>query len=283
MRYREPRIYLLPNLLTAGNLFCGFLAILQVFDQHYYNAIGLILGACLFDLFDGRVARLAHQESPFGQEFDSIADIVSFGVAPAFLVWQIVLAGIDSRIGWVIAFVYLLCGAMRLARFNCMDESEEDDDPETAGCFEGLPIPAAAGVISSLTLFIVWQGEGATELGFTKFILPALMLLLSYLMFSSIPYPAFKKVDWRVRRPAAWVLGAILVVLATIMWWEWMPALLFLTYMMYGILRPLISRRMRREIELEAEYMPTEEDLTAPRKPQSSESEKRSNRAHRRR
>src|SRR5580765_7564380 len=126
------KIYFLPNLLTAGNLFCGFVALTKIveadisggnFSQIKY-ALGFILLACIFDLFDGRVARMGGVESPFGREFDSLADLISFGVAPAFLVQRVVLADVFPpeyhRISWFIASIYLLCGAFRLARFNCL-------------------------------------------------------------------------------------------------------------------------------------------------------------------
>jgi CDP-diacylglycerol---serine O-phosphatidyltransferase len=149
----EPKIYLLPNLMTAGNLFCGFAAVFKIIEAGliasaegnpataYYQAIAFILGACVFDLLDGRLARLGGHESPFGREFDSLADVVSFGLAPALLVYQIVLVDFP-RVGWLVAFIYLLCGAMRLARFNCV-AAENQDKPEKD--FRGFPIPAAAG------------------------------------------------------------------------------------------------------------------------------------------
>src|ERR1700759_4138963 len=125
------KIYLLPNLMTAGNLIFGFLAVLKIIEgafqretggedwAHLYLArIYCILAACVCDLLDGRLARLGGKESPFGREFDSLADIVSFGVAPALLVFKIVLVGIPTRIGWIIAVIYVVAGAMRLARFN---------------------------------------------------------------------------------------------------------------------------------------------------------------------
>src|SRR5208282_4450812 len=125
------RIFLLPNLMTAGNLIFGFLAVLKIFEgsiqqakggpnwtHFYYISIYCILAACVFDLLDGRLARLGGRESAFGREFDSLADIVSFGVAPALLVFKIVLYEIPHRIGWLFAVFYLLCGALRLARFN---------------------------------------------------------------------------------------------------------------------------------------------------------------------
>ena len=128
----HPKIYLLPNLMTAGNLFCGFTATLQIVQGAliqwsspdeaaalFHAAVWFILGACIFDVLDGRLARLGGQDSPFGREFDSLADIVSFGVAPALLVYRIVLINFP-RVGWIVAFVYLVCGALRLARFNTM-------------------------------------------------------------------------------------------------------------------------------------------------------------------
>lgn len=257
MKDGQPKIYLLPNLMTAGNLFCGFIAIVQVFHgmlapeeihSHYYMAIGLILGACVFDLLDGRVARMGNRISPFGREFDSLADLISFGVAPALLVYDIVLAGLNDRVGWMIAFAYLLAGAMRLARFNVMAESKKG---EASGDFVGLPIPAAAGMIVSLTLFLLWLDEGQREIGRWKFVLPLLMLLLAYLMASSISYPSFKAITWKTRRSMPWVVGTILVLVMTVMNWEWMPAILFFAYMIYGIARPWISRRWRAEIELD--------------------------------
>src|SRR3989475_6398919 len=126
------RIYLLPNLLTAGNLFCGFLALTKIveadisdasFPSVIRHAIFFIILACVFDLLDGRVARLGGQDSPFGREFDSLADIISFGAAPAFLVHRVVLRDVfvdRPEIGWFIASIYLICGAFRLARFNCL-------------------------------------------------------------------------------------------------------------------------------------------------------------------
>jgi len=266
MKDYQPKIYLLPNLMTAGNLFCGFIAIVMVFrgmqapdfDHSYYHAaIGLILGACVFDLLDGRVARMSNQISPFGREFDSLADLVSFGIAPSLLVYDIVLDGLSDRIGWMIAFAYVLAGAMRLARFNVVSEARSG---HANGDFTGLPIPVAAGVIASLTLFLLWLDEGSREIGRWKYVLPLLMLLLAYLMASTIRYPSFKAITWRTRRTMPMVVGSILVLVMTVINWEWMPAILFVAYMIYGIARPMVSRRWRAEIEQE-DYTPTESEL----------------------
>ena len=246
----------MPNLMTAGNLFCGFLAILMIFKgmqdpdagpSAYYQAIGLILGACLFDLLDGRVARLRGQESMFGREFDSLADIVSFGVAPALLVMDIVLNDFENdRLGWIIAFVYLLCGGMRLARFNVIAAENSENASKD---FVGFPIPAAAGVIASLTLFMLWLNEGDKEIGQWRYGLLILMLVLSFMMLSEYNYPSFKRINWRTRRSLPWVFCAIIVIICTVVYWQFVPAILFTAYLTYGCVRPWVSRKWRREIE----------------------------------
>ncbi len=255
MKSNSPKIYLLPNLMTAGNLFCGFLAILMIFEgmrdpnsgvMPYYKAIALILGACVFDLLDGRVARMRGQESLFGREFDSLADIVSFGIAPALLVMDIVLNDFGHRLGWLTAFGYLLCGGMRLARFNCMSANPDESGNKD---FTGFPIPAAAGLIASLTLLMLWLNEGEKEVGPWKYGLLFLMWLLSFLMLSEYHYPSFKRINWRTRRSLPWVFVIILVAVCAVIFWHVVPALIFTAYLIYGGVRPWISRKWRREIE----------------------------------
>lgn len=255
----EPRIPLLPTLMTAGNILCGYVAILQIFDgrhtalnTHYHYAIFFILLACLFDALDGRVARMGGTESPFGRELDSLADIVSFGVAPALLVHDIVLKELDTPkgLGWLISCVYLVCGAMRLARFNCLAAA---DVKSSSKSFRGCPIPAAAGVISSLTLLLLWLDSNEREIGNFKYALAGLMVLLSYLMVSKLEYPSFKAVNWRTRRSFHWVLITIVVIAFTVMNWHWMPAVIFVSYLLYGLVRPWVSRQWRQEIEIELE------------------------------
>ena len=253
--WRTPKVYLLPNLMTAGNLACGFSAVFYIFQgmkvaepsaNIYYTAIAFILGACLFDSLDGRLARIRGQESMFGREFDSLADIVSFGIAPALLVMDIVLDGFNERLAWTIAFVYLLCGAMRLARFNCLAQMEEG---KASKDFVGFPFPAAAGLIASLTVFILWLHEGEKEIGHWRYLLLVLVLALSGLMISEFTYPSFKKVNWKTRRSMLWVFVAIIVVVMAVQFWEVVPFFLFLSYLTYGLLRPWISRQWQREIE----------------------------------
>jgi CDP-diacylglycerol--serine O-phosphatidyltransferase len=263
------KIFLLPNLMTAGNLIFGFLAVLKIFEgtlqlqsgdalwaATYVISLQCILGACVCDLLDGRLARLGGKESPFGREFDSLADIVSFGVAPALLVFKIVLADIPNKIGWLIAVFYLLCGALRLARFNVASTYNLGTGSRN---FSGFPIPAAAGLISSITLFMLWhyKYEKTLQLGNGRYVLVALMIFLSFMMFSKFEYPSFKGLNWRTQFSLPKFVGAVALLGLNIIYYEWMPALMFVCYLLYGFLRPFISRAWRREIE-EEEDEPSE-------------------------
>ena len=244
-------------------MLCGFMAILYIVEriapnagtERYHYAIWLILAACVFDVLDGRLARMGGQDSPFGREFDSLADIVSFGIAPALLVHDIVLANVEQTwpgLGWLIACGYLVCGAMRLARFNCLAAM---DIKSTSNAFRGCPIPAAAGVIASLTLFLNWLNGSGRDVGNWKYALPPLMILLSFLMVSDIEYPSFKSLNFRTKKPIRWVLVAIILAACTIRFWQWMPALIFVSYLAYGLVRPWVSRKWQREIEDEEDSL----------------------------
>jgi len=259
----NPKIHLLPNLMTAGNLFCGFAATLSILhgalhehdgnmdlaDDKFHMAIWLILASCIFDMLDGRLARLSGSESPFGREFDSLADVVSFGVAPALMVYRIVLHEFP-RSGWIIASIYLICGALRLARFNCL---AADNSANANREFRGFPIPAAAGLVASLTHFMLWLAQGERHLGNFKWVLPGLLLFLSWMMFSGFRYPSFKGINWKTTRSIHRFLGIVIVLILTITYYQWMPFVLFLSYLLYGFLRPFLSRKMQEEIEDELE------------------------------
>ncbi|MES2475819.1 MAG: CDP-diacylglycerol--serine O-phosphatidyltransferase [Verrucomicrobiota bacterium] len=268
----EPKIYFLPNLMTACNLACGFFAVVMIIialievqkqtgeakppgklyfeiSKHYYEyAILLIFGSCLFDLLDGRLARLGGQESPFGQQFDSLADIISFGMAPAMLMSRAVLYPLGN-VGWAIALIYLVCGAMRLARFNCLAMIPKK--PGASTDFRGLPIPMAAGFIASVTFLIIDVSRNDHELGAWKFILAGTMLGLSLLMISDVRYPSFKRVDWKTRGTLGAIVIALLLVFMTVQFRYVMPVVLFSMFLLYGMVRPWISQRLRREIEAE--------------------------------
>jgi len=271
----DPKIYLLPNLMTAGNLCCGFFAVLTIFKGmqapefgeakvFYEQALLLIFGSCLFDLLDGRLARLGGQESPFGREFDSLADVVSFGMAPALLVSKAVLFNLDlpsqldhaePGIGWAIAFVYLLCGAMRLARFNCIAAEGKDAMTE----FRGIPIPMAAGFIASLTFLIIHSHQTDRDLGIWNYVLAIAMVGLSALMISNVAYPSFKTVDWRTRANLPTLLLGTIGVAALIRYYWILPVVLFSAYLVYGLVRPWISTRWRRGVENVFD-MPSDQD-----------------------
>src|ERR1700744_3533295 len=200
------KIYVLPNLLTAGNLFCGFVALTKIVEANVgagdYTevkwALAFILLACIFDFFDGRVARMGGHDSPFGREFDSLADLISFGAAPAFLVHRVVLHDVlpDDYValGWFIASIYLICGAFRLARFNCLAAMNL---PGAGKDFLGFPIPSAAGLVASLTLFIIKLNEKEKDLGYWGYLLPVVLIFLSAMMVSEVRYPSFKALGLR--------------------------------------------------------------------------------------
>ena len=261
MNEQPSKIYLLPNLMTAGNLFCGFTATLKILEgallqasnpdaagDLFHTAIWCVLGAFVFDFLDGRLARLGGHDTSFGREFDSLADIVSFGLAPALMVYRAVLQEFP-RACWIIAFIYLACGALRLARFNSV--GAKNDGANHPNTFTGFPIPAAAGLIASITLFLLWLAEGEHRLGNWRFVLPPLLLFLSFMMFSRFQYPSFKAVNWKTKKSIPRFLIIILILIFTVLNYEWMPAVLFLAYLLYGVLRPWLSREWRREIEEE--------------------------------
>jgi CDP-diacylglycerol--serine O-phosphatidyltransferase len=257
------KIYFLPNLLTGANLFCGFVALTKIvnvtkedlnegFFDEIYKALGFILAACIFDLFDGRVARMGGRESPFGREFDSLADLISFGAAPAFLVHRVVLRDVfgHEQIGWFIASIYLICGAFRLARFNCLAAMAGGGGGKE---FLGFPIPSAAGLVASVTMLMIWISEKNFSTSYWKYLLPALMLFLSWMMVSEVKYPTFKGLDFKATRTFPMTLLAIIILGSIVILWKillvFVLPLFFTSYLIYGFVRPHISRRMRKEIE----------------------------------
>jgi CDP-diacylglycerol--serine O-phosphatidyltransferase len=197
-------LFVLPTLFTVGNLFCGYLSIWCSIRGTFEIAAYLIIIAAVLDLLDGRIARLTNSTSDFGSEYDSLADLVSFGVAPAVLAYSWGLSDF-FRLGWLASFLFVVCGSMRLARFNIQTHVVDKK------YFVGLPIPAAAGAIATLVLATperlvdrVWM---AGLLGLT--------IVLSYLMISTIRYRSFKDLDLRRRRPA-WILPLIALVFAVV-------------------------------------------------------------------
>jgi CDP-diacylglycerol--serine O-phosphatidyltransferase len=201
-------LYLLPTLFTVGNLFCGFSSMVLAAEGAFANAALLIILAGILDGLDGRIARLTGASSEFGREFDSLADIVSFGVAPALLAYHWALSPI-ARLGWLIAFVFVVCAAARLARFNLVSSRGQRRH------FTGLPSPAAAGAVAS-TAFSFPQA-GTTAPGWVVLLLGLLVLTVGLLMVSRFRYRSFKEFDLKSRRSYIFVLPitAMLVAIGT--------------------------------------------------------------------
>lgn len=265
----DPKIYLLPNLMTAGNLACGFFAVLSIFQginckttegvynfvgahTYYQQAILLIFASCIFDLLDGRMARLIGKESPFGREFDSLADVVSFGLAPALLLAKAVLFELPyASLGWGIGFLYLLCGALRLARFNCIAAMPKDPNVKCSSDFVGLPIPMAAGAIVSVVFLLMRSYNSDLGMGFWKYPLAAVMVGLALLMMSKVRYPSFKHVNVRCQARLSVLIIAALLVISLIFYYWLMPAVLFGFYLLYGLVRPWVAKHWQKRIEVE--------------------------------
>ena len=193
-------IYILPNTLTLGGMFCGFYAILASFKGHFIFSAWAILIAVIFDGLDGWVARLTNSTTKFGIQLDSLSDLVAFGVAPAVLIYSWGLQPY-GRLGWGASFLYVICGALRLARYNVQMGTSESK------AFVGLPIPAAGIVVASLVLF---YHEVIGTLAGRNYIILSLPFLLAALMVSTMRFHGMKEFDFRTRKPF-WLLVVIVV------------------------------------------------------------------------
>jgi len=254
------RIYFLPNLMTAGNLFCGFVAVIMCIqarletiapgtyahsaEDHYKWAVWLILAAVIFDSLDGRLARLGGRQSLFGAEFDSLADVVSFGVASALMVFLLILSPtqgypIFRQIGWFIGFIYLLCAGVRLSRFNVITNPLLHPPKDSSKDFVGLPVPAAAGTVVSLVLLLLHLSENNQLSHQLAFVLPVLLLVIAVLMVSTIRYPSFKQVDWQTKTRFRTFVVIIIIVGCCFQFKEWAFVSLFLAYIFYGVARQI--------------------------------------------
>jgi len=223
-------IYLLPNLFTTGNLLCGFLSVIASINGQYVQAALAILFAFLLDCLDGKVARMTNSASAFGVEYDSLADLLSFGLAPGLLLYAWTLRPYGP-FGWVAAFVFVICGTLRLARFNVQAATVQ------RSIFIGLPIPAAAGVIASAVL-LSQQLYGDLESVESGQPLPIVLAIyaLALLMISNVKYRSFKHLRLRRTRPIHLFVAlglAVLMITAK-------PALaLFLVFFGYALSGPI--------------------------------------------
>jgi CDP-diacylglycerol--serine O-phosphatidyltransferase len=198
------KIYIVPNIVTSANMFCGFYSVVASLHGEILRAAWAILAASVFDMLDGRVARLAKATSQFGVEYDSLSDLISFGMAPAVLFYVWALQPFE-RIGWLAAFLYLICGALRLARFNVTTAKL------SGKYFQGLPIPMAAGMIATFIIFNLtmnWPAPGSWISRDT--IVLVLTLGLASLMVSTVRFPSFKELNWRSRTSFGFMMVGVL-------------------------------------------------------------------------
>lgn len=220
---RGVHIYILPNLFTTANMFFGFFSVVLSLQGDFIKAAYAIIGAAVFDALDGRVARLTQSTSKFGMEYDSLSDLVSFGMAPAILLYLWALKPFD-RIGWLVAFLFLACGALRLARFNVQAASIEKK------YFQGLPIPMAAGIVASSVTALTDLGIPAERNVF----LLGMTVLLGFVMVSNFRYRSFKELDIKKERKPFFMLIVGVCVLIFI---AARPEVnLFFAFMTYAIL-----------------------------------------------
>jgi CDP-diacylglycerol--serine O-phosphatidyltransferase len=258
------RIYFLPNLMTAGNLFCGFVAVIMCIQAHYAMrgsdiitpaaadlfkyAVWLIFGAMAFDALDGRLARMGGKESFFGAEFDSLADVVSFGLAPALMVFFLILSPTQGypnfqKIGWLFGFIYLLCATIRLARFNVITHPLlQRPGVKTNKDFVGLPVPAAAGTVAALVLFLLNLAAHERELQRWALALPVLMLLIAILMVSRVRYPSGKQIDFQTKTKLTTLILYIIAAALVVVYKEFGMLAACLGYIFFGLIRHLRRR-----------------------------------------
>lgn len=211
--------FFLPNTFTALNMACGFYSIILAFSQNFYPAAMILVLGAIFDSVDGRVARMTGTQSAFGEQFDSISDVVTFGVAPAILAYNKFFSDL-GRIGLITSFIFLLCGALRLARFNA------NIDKVSSDFFQGLPIPSGALSIVGIVLFT----DKFPELELHSAIYILYVLFFSFLMISNIPFNSFKKSEW-VKKHKKRVLLMIFILIALTFTYEYvMIGLILICY-----------------------------------------------------
>jgi len=238
-------IYLLPNLFTTAGLFAGFYAIVTGIRGDFETAAIAIFIAMIMDGLDGRIARMTNTQSAFGAEYDSLADMVSFGMAPALVIFQWSLTDM-GKFGWMVAFIYAACGALRLARFNTQIGTQDKR------YFQGLPSPAAAAIIAGW----VWAG---TSNDFSESMIAIFTIPITFgaaiLMVSSMRYHSFKELDLRNRVP--FVVMLVLVLIFALVAID-PPTILFSVFLIYGLSGPVFTllklRQHRSERAQAKEY-----------------------------
>jgi CDP-diacylglycerol--serine O-phosphatidyltransferase len=240
-------LYLLPNLFTTGNLLCGFSSIVAAINEQYIQAATAILIAVVLDFLDGKVARLTNSASAFGVEYDSLADLLSFGMAPGLLLYAWTLHSF-GHVGWLAAFLFVICGALRLARFNVQAASTQKFT------FTGLPIPVAAGVVASAILLgrQLYGDLHSIDAERPLFIVLA-VYALAFLMVSTFRYRSFKRLRLRREWSLHYLIGAGIVLTVIVLAPEVALFFMFFAYAISGPVETLLRRRKPKEEVLPAE------------------------------
>ena len=238
---RQPKrgIYLLPNLFTTAALFAGFYAILASIDGNYQQAVIAIFLAFILDGLDGRVARLTQTQTTFGAEYDSLSDLIAFGLAPSLMMYQWAFADL-GKIGWFVAFIYTATTALRLARFNTAQSEDKK-------YFTGLPSPSAAAILAATVWFVLDTGYQGTFLVWPAAIVT---VLIGLLMVSNIRYYSFKEIDFKGKVP---FISAVIIVLGFAVLLTKPAPVLFILFMTYGLSGPAMALyRLRRRKQRQA-------------------------------
>lgn len=238
-------VYILPNLFTTAGLFAGFYAIVEAMNGRFDYAAAAIFIAMMMDGLDGRVARWTHTESEFGGEYDSLADMVSFGLAPALVIYEWALSGL-GKLGWLAAFIYAASAALRLARFN----TQTTGDRRLS--FQGLPSPAAASLVAGLVWVLHSHGVPGKEISILALLVT---VLTGAAMVSNIRYESFKRFDMKGRMP---FISALVVVLVFVLISLNPPQVLFAIFFMYALSGPIMAliRRYRNLAQQDEEETP---------------------------
>ncbi|HMK60257.1 MAG TPA: CDP-diacylglycerol--serine O-phosphatidyltransferase [Dissulfurispiraceae bacterium] len=244
---RKPKkgVYLLPNTLTICGMFAGFYAILSAINGDFLNAAWAIVLANIFDGLDGWIARLTNTATRFGIELDSLSDLVAFGVAPSVMIYKWVLYPFD-RFGWAAAFLFVACGALRLARFNVQTGAPGSK------AFKGMPIPGAATILASIVIFYYdfWTGVPEKNVFF-----PIITIFLALLMVSTLRYHGLKEIDFRERKPF-WALILFVLVLFVLLIHPSTAIFIFaMAYLILGLVENiymLLKRRRMKKLGLQS-------------------------------
>ena len=238
-------VYLLPNILTTFGLFSGFFAIILATKGQYAEAAIAIFVAMLWDGLDGRVARLTNTQSEFGEQYDSMADMVSFGVAPALLMYFYLFEGL-GKIGWIGAFVYVAAGSLRLARFNTQIGVEDKR------YFQGLPSPAAAALIAGLVWTKEMMGPSVYDEQYLVFGSWFILVSAGILMVSNIRYYSFKEINLKGRSSFKLLLLATLIMIVVLLWPSAILFIFFFVYALSGLVLTTIEVRNKRALKKQA-------------------------------